>query len=208
MCVAPDAVFCDACVATLVPVASACDRCGLPERGPRCSACVKRAPAYAAARAPLLYGGALAEAIQRLKFEDAVALARPLATLLAPLVDELRERVDLVVPVPLHVRRLRARGYNQAALLARQAAAGARPVDFRALQRPTDTPPQWRLTRAQRLENLRGAFRAQPRRVRGRRVLLLDDVMTTGATAASCAQALHAAGAAEILVLTLARAVP
>jgi ComF family protein len=213
------APFCRECAASLEPLHArgASGDAPIFERGERnpgaTRADERRRPAQGAAtcasmHAPLRYTGAVAQAIQRLKFEDAAWVARPLASLIRPLVAALRGSVDVVVPVPLHVARLRARGYNQAALLARHAARRLVPVDHGALTRPRDTPAQRRLTRAQRLENLRGAFEAQPRRVHGRRILLVDDVLTTGATAAACALALRCAGAPEIHVLTLARAVP
>lgn len=116
-------------------------------------------------------------------------------------------RVDVVIPVPLHPARLAARGYNQAALLG-AAVAGelAVPLVARALSRTRATPPQARLDRAARLGNVAGAFRVRmPARVRGRRVLLIDDVSTTGATLAACAAALREAGAAEVTALVVAR---
>jgi ComF family protein len=115
--------------------------------------------------------------------------------------------VDVIVPVPLHPARLRRRGYNQAALLARE--LGRRvglPVEERALQRVRATRSQMRLSAADRRRNVQGAFRCADGRVRGRRVLLLDDVCTTGATLEACADALRAGGAESVWALTLARA--
>src|SRR5581483_5379618 len=117
---------------------------------------------------------------------------------------------DVVVPVPLHPRRLRAREFNQAALLAYAARASSRapPVDVQALDRVRDTPPQTELGVIDRRANVRGAFRAHEDRVRGKSITLVDDVMTTGATAEACTRALLDAGAREVAVLTLARAMP
>ncbi len=116
--------------------------------------------------------------------------------------------VDLVVPVPLHPARLADRGFNQAALLARPLARalGAR-LEARALVRVRDTPPQTPLDVPARRANVRGAFAVRsPARVRDRVCLLVDDVLTTGATAAACAKALRGAGADSVLLLVLARA--
>jgi ComF family protein len=126
--------------------------------------------------------------------------------------------IDLIVPVPLHRRRLHAREFNQAAELAaalleaaraRNAPLAAVALDARALERTRDTPPQTGLDALQRRRNVHDAFRVRtPERVRQKRVLLVDDVMTTGATADACAAALSRAGAARVLVLTLGRAMP
>jgi ComF family protein len=194
---------------TLEPVSAACARCGLPWVRPvaRCLSCLARAPPYRAARAPYEFGGAIARAIRRLKWGRLPELGRPLGRLLPA---EALGSGDCVVPVPLHVRRLRARQFNQAALLVLGSAGERRlpPLELGGLERVRDTPPQSALGLAERRANLRGAFRALPDRVRGRRVVLVDDVLTTGATAEACTEALLDGGAAEVVVLTLARAVP
>jgi len=154
--------------------------------------------------APLIYGGQVAEAIQRLKHRGASHLARPLGRLMRPLVPV---DLDVALPVPLHPRRLRARGYNQSALLARVACRRLLPLRHDLLDRIRDTPAQKDLGPRQRWANVQGAFGAG-RAARGLRLLLVDDVTTTGATAAACAAALLDAGALEVHLLTLARAVP
>ncbi|MGE3498236.1 MAG: ComF family protein [Candidatus Binatia bacterium] len=116
---------------------------------------------------------------------------------------------ELIVPVPLHRDRLRWRGFNQSAVLARAVGRAAhRPVDVMALARTRATVPQVGLDIADRQRNVRGAFSVRrPRAVQDRTVLLVDDVMTTGATADACARALHRAGASRVDVLLLARAI-
>ena len=114
------------------------------------------------------------------------------------------------MPVPLHPRRLRTRGYNQAALLSKFLGSRAGiPVAYELLTRARETRPQTRLSREQRLANVRGAFLvADAEAVSGRRILLVDDVFTTGTTLDECALALKRAGAARIAALTVARSVP
>ncbi len=185
---------------------------------PRCAACDATLDAGAAgfcdACAPLLdpdptglgaliYGGPVADAVRRFKYGPRPELARPLGARLAQAALAHAGQVDAVVPVPLHPRRLAARGFNQASLLARPVArALGVPLSF-ALRRLRHTPSQASLEVTRRLDNVRGAFRARPA---GGRVLLIDDVRTTGATLAECASALAAAGAREVRPLVLARA--
>lgn len=201
-----DTPFCFACAASLYPVTSPlCPRCGLPFDGGvdhLCAECVAAPPPYARARAAFRYGAQVQHAILRLKYASRPDLARRLAPLLPPLPD-----CDLVVPVPLHRRRLASREYNQALLLAR-AAWPRMYIDPLALWRSRDTPPQTSLRGAARRRSLRAAFGASHRRVAGRRVVIVDDVLTTGATAAECARTLRKAGATRVEVVTLARTVP
>lgn len=153
------------------------------------------------------YGGAMATAIGRLKYGDRADLGPRLGRAMLPAAERLAGKVDVVVPVPLHPRRLAERGYNQAALLARPVtrALGARSAP-RALVRHRDTPRQAQLDRAERLVNVRQAFAVTHRAsIRGARVLLVDDVRTTGATLEACTTALEAAGARDVLALVLAQ---
>jgi ComF family protein len=204
-----DRAFCPLCAFGLEPVSSACALCALPlPSGTRCLACLRHPPIWTRADAPFQFGGAIAQAVRRFKWGRLPELGRPLGALLPP--ERLRD-CDVVVPVPLHPRRLRSREFNQAALLALGARAAHHlpvPIDVRALARVKDTPPQSALGFADRRKNVRDAFLARPERVRRRRVLLVDDVLTTGATAEACARALYHAGADEVAVLTVARAVP
>ncbi|MDI1448064.1 phosphoribosyltransferase family protein [Polyangium sp. 6x1] len=153
------------------------------------------------------FGGAIAAALRRFKYEERPDLGRPLGHLLRGLVRDEAPVVDVVVPVPLHPRRLAERGYNQAALLAHAAAIELGvPLAARALVRLRDTPQQATLGRVERCTNVARAFVARsPRAVRGRRVLLVDDVATTGATLSACRDALVEAGARDVTALCLAR---
>lgn len=213
---AADAAFCPPCSLGLERLGSVCPVCGLPSEGRalRCLRCVLSRPAFGAARAPLLYGGPLALAIRRLKWGRRPDLGAPLGRLLGQGIDG---DTDLIVPVPLHPRRLHTRRYNQAALLAigaltslragSRAGPGRRPrLELHALERVRDTPPQIALGEEARRHNVRGAFAVRrPQRVSGRRVLLVDDVLTTGATARAAAATLRRAGAAAVDVWVLAR---
>ncbi|NUP07025.1 MAG: ComF family protein [Polyangiaceae bacterium] len=176
----------------------------------RCASMVERATTPAPKRAPFVFGGPLRDALHRLKYGSRPDLARPLGELLRAHVasEPGFERIDLVVAVPLHPKRLVDRGFNQAALLARSAARelGAR-FDTGLLVRTTATLAQARLSAEERRTNVDGAFTARRAdRIRGRRVLLVDDVVTTGATMEACRRALLDAGAAEVVTLALAAA--
>lgn len=203
--------FCAPCSETLLPVPAGCPLCGEPGdeallpalRPRRCARCRKDPPPFARAHAAFLHGGALAEAIHRFKYEGREELARPLGALFAGCDPP---RADLVAPIPLHAARLRQRGYDQAALLAREAGRRFGLPLRSVLARVRPTRRQVGLDRARREQNVRAAFRAL-RGAAGARVCLIDDVITTGATAAEAARALLIGGAIRVEVRTLARAV-
>jgi ComF family protein len=148
------------------------------------------------------------DAVHALKYNYLSALAQPMAQLMARYVEE-EEAVaaDVFVAVPLYARRQRLRGYNQSALLARELSRlCGLPLTQRGLARRRNTPPQARSADAEaRKRNVTDAFVADRRWVEGKRILLIDDVMTTGATLDACASALRRAGAASVWALTFAR---
>jgi ComF family protein len=207
-CREPTAVepFCPGCEEALLPVSSGCARCGLPGPDTLCGACLASPPAFAAVHAAGLFGGPLADAVHQLKYGDRPAVARPLGAWLAG-------RVALpagaaIVSVPLGRARRIERGYDQAALLADELAAAAGRSGDRlpgVLIRIRETPPQVGRGRAERSRNVRGAFWASGA-VEGREVALVDDVVTTGATADAASRALLEAGAIRVTIVALARA--
>lgn len=187
---------------------AACDERVRP-RALFCAACaVSAEPAGVfvnAALAPFAYGGAPATAVARLKYERRSDLAPRLAQELARVAGPLVGHVDVVVPVPLHPRRLAERGFNQSALLAGPVARSLHALHgARHLARVRDTPRQATLDRVARASNVAGAFAVRGA-VRGRRVLLVDDVLTTGATMRACAAVLAASGARSVTWLVFAR---
>jgi len=209
---------CAPCLAAIEPPRPPlCLVCGAPlyagDEDDRCGHCRAEPPAFDSARAITRYrsgadgSSTVAALLRRHKYGLDQSLGRALAEYLdaAPALDA--DAYDVVIPVPLHRTRLRWRGFNQAALLG--VALERRlncSLDVATLARVRPTPPQTARDRAQRTRNVRNAFAVRrPSRVAGRRVLLVDDVMTTGATADECARVLRAAGARRIDVLTLAR---
>lgn len=191
-----------------------CDGCGSPfefDPGPgvRCPACTARPRAFDRARAACLYDEASRDLILKLKHADRTDLAGLMARWLSRSARPLLADADVVVPVPLHRWRLLRRRYNQAAEIARPLARGAGLAFLPdALERVRDTATQGGKSATGRRRNVAGAFavRAGQRdRLAGLRVLLVDDVLTTGATAHACARALKAAGAAAVHVAVIAK---
>lgn len=205
--------LCRVCRASLYPVDSACPRCAVPIEGPVsiiCRRCRRDPPHHALACSPYRYGGELGRALRRMKYQRRPDMARDLAPLFAPALHAVAELADIAVPVPLHWRRLCERGFNQAADLLQFASRGAPlPIDKLSLRRVRATAPQSGLCAEERRANTANAFAVLPgraARVRGKRVLLFDDIMTTGATMNACARALLSAGADSVIAFSVARA--
>ena len=209
--------FCATCfAATGFVTAPFCARCGVPfgaaGQGGRdlvCPACRVRPPAFERARAALRYDAQARRIILPFKHADRIECVATLVPLMARAGAALLREAELLVPVPLHRRRLFARRYNQAALLARALGRlAARPIALDALRRVRATAPLGERGAVARAAEMAGAVAARPRRaglLAGKRILLVDDVMTSGATAQECALVLLAAGAKAVDVLVAAR---
>jgi ComF family protein len=202
--------FCEDCAHEVLELPSVhCRRCAEPGAftDQLCASCGAGGVPWEKAWAPFEHEGSIARAIHRFKYEDRSDLSRPLGLLLAATTKQaLGAMPGVLVPLPLHEARFRERKFDQAALLA--AVLGqrlGREVKTDWLVRTRDTRRQVGLTELEREENVRGAFKAASE-VRGQAVLLIDDVLTSGATAREAARALSAAGAARVFVLTIARA--
>ncbi|MBW2056951.1 MAG: ComF family protein [Deltaproteobacteria bacterium] len=190
-----------------------CVRCGVPFSSPAqeshlCGRCLRGKILYRRARALALFSGPMRTAIHAFKYENKTYLARALAGLTkeSPVPFHI-DRYDILVPVPLHKNRLRKRGYNQSLLLARELGRlFAVPVGERVLRKTRDSAPQVELTGTEREKNVKGVFSLGRGRAEGA-VLLVDDVLTTGATVNECARTLLEGGARTVDVFTVARAV-
>ena len=203
------AFFCEDCsliIETLPPMHCLC--CAEPGvfDSERCPRCEKRPPPFTRAFAPFVHTGAIAHAIHLYKYEDRPELARPLAKLVFDGAGTFLPSRFALVPIPLHHRRYIARRYDQAGLLAKELSQLAElPVIWNALSRVRQTERQVGLDEGEREANVAGAFHCTEA-LRGMRVLLVDDVFTTGATARSAARAILKAGGREVRVLSVARA--
>jgi ComF family protein len=213
-----DCGICSGCWGKAVALAvepPRCASCGLPfsnfeeNKDTLCSRCILQMPPYSGARSFGHHTQELRLLIQGLKFQGRRHWAGLLASLLVHAFEDSwrREDFDLIVPVPLHPKRRRERGYNQSELLARRLASHIAVPYSRALLRKRHTPPQVGLTDSERRKNVRNAFVCNRKAdIYKKRILLVDDVMTTGATVSSAAEALLLAGAWRVSVLTVARA--
>ncbi len=212
--------ICQECLASFERVpAAACKICGRPlaslahkeQQLPLCPACQEKTYAFDYARSFAIYNGPLVRAILLLKFEQIEPLGVWFAERLAELVQNEAEKLatDVIVPVPLHRQRERERGYNQAALMSKPLAKRLRlPHKALLLMRTRARPDKQILSLEERWESVRGAFATRPgSQIDNLRVLLVDDVLTTGATLDACARALRDAGAKSVVALTVARAV-
>ena len=211
--------ICEECLAALGPLSGpVCEQCGRPfpsqvsleAQNPKCFACRRGLYAFGAARSYGAYNDEMVKAITLLKYNRLTRLGRWFAgklKLTAEANSMIRE-ADLLVPVPLHPARRRERGYNQTELIATPLARLLKiPLDAGLLMRVKPRPPQLFLSRRERWLSVRGAYEIRKgRRIDNQRVLLIDDVFTTGATLDACARALKKGGAKSVIGLTVARA--
>lgn len=200
--------ICDSCRQSLsVIVPPVCSRCGRPQaQGVLCPECVDVQTEIDGIRSPFLFDGVIRQAVHELKYRNLRALAPPLAKLLFDYFVENPVIGEVLVPVPLHHKRLRERGYNQSALLARELGKlCGLPVIEDCLVRTSYTLPQAKSTGVtERRTNVAGAFACLDERLNGKRVIVIDDVSTSGSTLGTCAEVCKAAGAASVWGLVMA----
>jgi competence protein ComFC len=184
-----------------------CGSCGQPQKNQGlCSQCIGDPPAYQALRSWGVFSGPLRRVLHQIKYYHDRGLGEVLSRHLILYLKQLNWEIDLIVPVPLGLTRLKERGYNQSDLLAHPLAMGSGiPYDKKALSRIRDTQSQVGLSATQRKSNVDGAFKADPLRVSNQSILIVDDVTTSGATIKACAVALLEADAKLVYGLTLAR---
>ena len=191
-----------------------CPSCGTPYADQTagdhpCEKCLLFPPPFAAARSVAAYEGVLQDMIHRCKYGGDISVGETLGEMMADFPYPAFDFNDyaVVMPVPLHSRRLRERGFNQSLLLAKAIALRHKlKLDYLSLSRTMHTPPQITFGRQEREQNVKGAFMVRnPVKLQGEKVILVDDVYTTGSTARECARTLKKAGAAAVAVLTLSR---
>ena len=210
-----EGAFCSECLGDFTPITSPhCTICGSPfvttegEDHP-CERCLRKPPHFEAICAPYLYQGALMDAIHRFKYGPKSSYAKHLGPLLGDFAGRRVEveKATVLMPVPLHPKKLRQRGFNQSLLLARYVAREIEcKLDFLSLRRVKYTESQTGLKQDERRKNVKGAFRVvKPGVVKGQEVLLVDDVATTAHTLNECARVLLKAGAERVRCLVLAR---
>ena len=206
----PAQPVCETCVSRFAQPQPRCQTCALPLPAGvnQCGSCVKVPPPLDSCLAAVSYAYPWSDLIVGYKFHHQPGRAGAFALLLrsTPWVEPALDAADAVLPMPLSRQRLKMRGFNQALLLARQLAPDK--IDSQLLLRIKDTPPQSGLMRAQRLDSVRDAFAVDPllsARVKGARLVLVDDVMTSGASLFAAARELRAAGAAHITGVVIAR---
>lgn len=206
-CGKPGTLLCEDCLSKLPAVGKHyCSVCGKPLQ-PRhyCKLCGRSEFRFRASRAPYLYEGPAAAMIKSLKYKGTFGLVPVMTNLLSTFWQDLQWDIDLVIPVPLSKKRQAQRGFNQSELIAKSfAKQNALSCEPRALMKHRETHTQVGLNADERRENLSGAFAAEPSMVRSKRILLLDDVMTTGSTFAECSAVLLDAGADTVHCLSVA----
>jgi ComF family protein len=201
-------ILCHACIGELPRLPQQrCPRCALPTPNSEvCGRCLANPPHYDSTQSAFAYDFPLDKLVQSFKYGHQLALAGFLGKQLAALAEGID--ADLIIPLPLHPKRLQERGFNQALELARPVSRARNlPIDTASCKRVRHTPAQAELPWRERVKNIRGAFHCTTD-LSGKRLLLIDDVMTTGASIDECARTLKLHGAASVSVLVVARALP
>lgn len=187
-----------------------CEKCGIPTKGADlCEKCKSNPPAYRMMRSWAVFDSPIQNGLHTMKYRRNIGLGEAIAMQMADFVHSLHWQLDVLIPVPLGKKRLKERGYNQVALVARPLAyqIGIR-YEPDALWKTRETRSQVGLTISQRSENVQNAYQADSTVVKDKSILIMDDVATTGSTISACTAALRSAGAQEVYVLTIARALP
>jgi len=207
-CGRPNTRWCQNCQDNLSRVTGPiCPCCGEPQpEAQLCLDCQENPPAYESLRSYAYFKGPIREALHRLKYKRDIGLGESLSKHLSELYNQIRWDIDIVTPVPLGAQRMKERGYNQASMLGRPLAYAIGKPYRAVLGKNRDTRSQVGLSAVERKENVAGAFTACSDKVKGKIILVIDDVTTTGSTINACAQALRQAGASAVFGLTLARA--
>ncbi|MBI4633501.1 MAG: ComF family protein [Deltaproteobacteria bacterium] len=210
-------VFCADCFSKIKFIRSPlCSCCGMPFEATAgsdhlCGDCIDAVPVFTVARSAGHYESVLLDAIHLFKYRGKTAVGKSLGKLMAEFSYPGFSIADysLIIPVPLHVKRLRERGFNQSLILAREIARSfSMPLDFMTLKKHVHTDPQVSLGKKERGKNVRGAFMVKRGdRIHDEKIILVDDVYTTGSTLKECARVLKNHGARQVAALTLARAV-
>ncbi len=208
--------LCESCLQGIRFISSPlCPCCGVPFSGEEgddhlCGQCLMEEKPYALARSVGRYEGTILTAIHKFKYHGKTGIGKALGGIMADFASGIWEMgtFDLIIPVPLHIKRLRERGFNQAVILARELSKRFHlPLDFSSLKRTRFTPPQVGMGRKERSANVKGAFSiTNPRNITGKKILLIDDVYTTGSTLVECSRVLLDANAEAVAILTAARA--
>ncbi len=212
--VTSDSSVCESCAKDIYLVEGPiCNHCGLPVPGlqsgsqGRCGKCLEHKPLYDKARFSVYYSRVIRRGILKFKFQSSLFLAETLSSYLTKTFQEhfLDEKLDAIIPIPVHDRRLVRRGYNQCAILAIKLGNNVNvEVLTNTLNKTVNTLPQTRLKRNQRIENVKGSFSVRkPEEIRGKRLLLLDDVFTTGSTISEASRTLRKHGADSVQALVL-----
>ncbi|MBU1486548.1 ComF family protein [bacterium] len=210
---------CARCLSEIETISCYCQKCGLPLspsfaeiKDPLCEPCQRKKRQFHLSRSAAPFFGNVRECIHLFKYSKKMALAKPLGDLMLKALFSFWPdlEIDLILPVPLHPDKEDSRGFNQAYLLARQISKSIKvPAVKSNLQRIVNTASQTSLSPKERLKNVKGAFKIKrPEALAGKKILLIDDVFTTGATVEECSRILKAAGVREVNVFTLARTVP